>query len=86
MQTCRDRQGRRWNRRNGAPSKGYIADLRNIIADGSYCELMHGYQLDRLRAAAARPVRDARPQIQIIADALIEHGSLDADEIYQLVT
>jgi hypothetical protein len=30
-------------------------------------------------------VRDARPQIELIADALLEFGSLDGDEIYDLV-
>ena len=35
-----------------------------------------GYHIDRLRGAAQRLVADARPQIQLIATALLRHGAL----------
>jgi ATP-dependent Zn protease len=51
-----------------------------------YSEFVLGFQIDRLRGAAERLVRDTKPKIKLIADALLKHGSLDADQISALVT
>jgi hypothetical protein len=58
---------------------------RGYVEQG-YDELQRGFQLQRLRDAAEHLARTdwARKRIQRLADALIEHGSLDADEIYAL--
>jgi hypothetical protein len=51
-----------------------------------YSEFTIGHHIHRLRGAAQRLVRDAQPKIKLIADALIKHGSLDGDAIYDLAT
>jgi hypothetical protein len=49
-------------------------------------EITIGYHVHRLQGAAQRLVRDAKPRIKAITDALIEHGSLDGDAIHELIT
>jgi hypothetical protein len=67
---------------------GDAVDLRmaRSYLEPHYPEFTLGFQIDRLRGAAERLMHDAKPKIRLIADALLKHGSLDADQIYALVT
>jgi hypothetical protein len=61
---------------------------KNYIKDSYYPEITHGYHLSRLRSAAEHLVRShwAKERIQKVADALLVHGSLDAETIYNLTS
>jgi hypothetical protein len=65
--------------------KGDNAMVKDLLSQ-IHSEILHAWQLDRLRTAAAHLVRQpwARERIERLAAALIEHGTLDADAIYQL--
>jgi ATP-dependent Zn protease len=63
-----------------------IAMAKNFISDG-WPEVMRGYQLSRLRDAAASLVATlwAREGILQLADALLREQTIDALRIYDLV-
>jgi hypothetical protein len=67
---------------------GDIIDLRmaRTYLEPHYPPLMIGWRIDHLRGAAQRLVRDAKPQIKLIADALLQHGALKGDEVYELLS
>jgi hypothetical protein len=64
---------------------GAATDLRmaRTYLQSIYPELMIGAHLQRLLTAAERLVRDARPCIKAIADALMTKTRLSGDEIYE---
>jgi hypothetical protein len=64
-----------------------VTMTKNYISD-AYPEIVRGFQLARLTDAAASLVRSpwAREMIARLADSLIKHTILGADEIYQLVS
>jgi hypothetical protein len=59
--------------------------VKSYLGQG-YPEFQRGYQLARLKSSAENLVGTdwARKRIQRVADALIEHGSLGAEQIYEL--
>jgi ATP-dependent Zn protease len=66
--------------------EGAQTDLRmaRTYLEPCYPEIMIGAHLQRLHTAAERLVRDARPRIRAIADALMTKTRLSGDEIYEL--
>jgi hypothetical protein len=66
--------------------EGARTDLRmaRTYLEPCYPEIMIGAHLQRLHTAAERLVRDARPRIRAIADALMTKTRLSGDEIYEL--
>jgi hypothetical protein len=65
--------------------RGDLAMVRDLVSQ-IHPEIMHAFQIDRLRQAAAHLVTQpwAKERIERLAAALIEHGTLDADQIYTL--